>query len=114
MDAPPLSLLVLDGLADDLESVGTLRDHGEVEPYGLALVDEAAVVGALRDLLSEGLVEAWEVAGEPMRLVRCAAPSSDDESLRRYWFKWTPNGQRTWRQGQGTLDAYWEHHPPGG
>jgi hypothetical protein len=114
LETPPLSLLVLDGLADDLESLGTLRDHGEVEPYGLALFDEPAVLGALRELLSEGLVEAWEVSGAPVRLVRCPAPSDDDPSLRRYWFKWTPEGERAWRQGQSALDAYYERHSPGG
>jgi hypothetical protein len=34
-----------------------MRDHGEVAPYGLALVDDGAIVDAVRSLLSDGLVE---------------------------------------------------------
>jgi hypothetical protein len=31
---PPLTLMVLDALADDWESIESLRDHGELAPYG--------------------------------------------------------------------------------
>ena len=43
MEMPPLPLMVLNGLADDMESVESLRAHGRVAPYGLALVDEQDV-----------------------------------------------------------------------
>jgi hypothetical protein len=113
MEMPSLPLMVLDGLADDIESVGSLRDHGEVAPYGLALVDEQDVVEALRGLLNDGLVEAWELAEPHLALVPAQNPSSDDTSLRRYWFRWTPRGERLWREGQDALDAYWDAHRPG-
>lgn len=103
---PPLPLMVLDGLADDIESIATLRDHGEVAPYGLALVDERQVLDAVRDLLERGLLTVWEPTSEsPVRLGPVAAPESDDASLRRYWFGWTPDGERAWREGHDVLDA---------
>jgi hypothetical protein len=113
MKMPPLTLMVLDGLADDLESVGTLRDHGTVAPYGLALVNEEDVVDALRELLAGGLGEAWELVESKMNLVPATTPQIDDVSLCRYWFTWTADGERTWRGGRGMLDAYWDAHPPG-
>ena len=105
--------MVLDGLADDLESVGTLRDHGEVTPYGLALVDEQDVVDALRELLVGGFVEALELTEPKLGLVPAAAPQTDDANLRRYWFRSTEAGKRAWRDGYPVLDAYWDAHPPG-
>jgi hypothetical protein len=36
------------------ESIESMRDHGEVAPYGLALVDNGAIVDAVRALLSDG------------------------------------------------------------
>ncbi len=113
MEMPPLSLMVLDGLADDVETLETLRDHGQVAPHGLALVDEQAVVHAPRELLANGQVEAWELAEPQLELVPASYPAADDASLRRYWFKWTAAGERAWREGQATLDAYWDAHPPG-
>lgn len=113
MDMPPLSLMVLDGLADDMESVESLRDHGEVAPYGLALVREAEVVAAVRELLKGGLIEAWRVSSDPVELVPAASPATDDASLRAYWFRWTPDGERVWREGHDLLDAYYADHPVG-
>jgi hypothetical protein len=111
MEMPPLSLLVLDGLADDLESVETLRNHGDVAPHGLALVDEQDVVESVRRLLEDGLIAAYDSDESAGGLVPVAQPSTDDPSLRRYWFKWTPAGERVWRKGADVLDAYWEAHP---
>jgi hypothetical protein len=108
---PPLTLLVLDGLADDIESVGSLRDHGEVAPYGLALIDETDVVGAVRTLLDRGLIKAWEEAGNPVRLVPVDRPALDDTSLRSYWYGWTTAGERVWRENETVLDAYNTDHP---
>ncbi len=108
---PPLTLLILDGLADDFESVESLRDHGEVAPYGLALVDELEVIAAVRTLLEERLIEAWEAAGDPVELVPTLHPSLDNASLGAYWYRWTPDGERVWRESRATLDAYYDEHP---
>ena len=113
MEMPPLTLMVLDGLADDLESIETLRDHGEVAPFGLALVNEQDIVEAVRRLLEDGLVEAWEVAEPHLRLVPASNPLTDDASLHEYWFRWTPAGERVWREGRHQLDTYWGAHQPG-
>lgn len=114
VEMPQLTLMVLDGLADDIESVGSLREHGEVAPYGLALVDEQDVVDALRALLDEGLAQAWELTEPAFELAPASHPSTDDASLRRYWFRWTPAGERVWREGREVLHTYWDAHPPGG
>jgi hypothetical protein len=111
VEKPPLALMILDGLADDFESVESLRDHGEVSPYGLAPVDERDVVGALRRLLEDGLIEAWEASGDPIELVPTSTPAPDDASLRAYWFRWTADGERAWREGRDLLDAYYDEHP---
>jgi hypothetical protein len=61
-----------------------MRDHGEVAPYGLALVDDGAIVDAVRSLLSDGLVEVTAVAEDPAKLVSVLAPRIDEASLRGY------------------------------
>ena len=114
VEMPPVPLMVLDGMADDLESVETLRDHGEVAPYGLALVAEQTVVDALRTLLDGGLVQAWDLDESRRVLVPADNPSNDDVSLRRYWFSWTAAGERAWCEGRDVLAAYWDAHPPDG
>lgn len=60
-DMPPIALMVLDSLADGDETIDTMRNCGEVEPYGLALVGEKFIFDALRSLLAGGLVEAIEI-----------------------------------------------------
>ena len=113
MDMPPLRLMVLDALADDWENIESMRDHGEVAPYGLALVDEELIVDAVRALLTDGLIEATEIAEDPVELVPVLAPRTDDASLRSYWFRPTEAGKTVWREGHDALDAYWTAHPPG-
>jgi len=111
---PPLTLMVLDALVDDWESIESMRDHGEVAPYGLALVDDGAIVDAVRALLSDGLVEVTEIAEDPAKLVSVLAPRTDEASLRRYRFRPTEAGKKVWREGHAVLDAYWDAHPPEG
>jgi hypothetical protein len=55
----------------------------------------------------------WELALPQFALVPVSAPATDDASLRRYWFRWTADGERMWREGRELLDAYWDEHPPG-
>lgn len=114
MEMPPLPLMVLDALADDMENLESLRNHGEVAPFGLALVDEQDVLSVLRTLLHDGLIQARKPSDPPVELLPCPQPSADDASLRSYWFKWTEKGERVWREAHDVLDAYWDAHPIGG
>jgi hypothetical protein len=113
VEMPPLTLMVLDAVADDWESIESMRNHGEVAPYGLALVDHGLIVDAVRSLLSDRLIEAADVAEDPVRLVPVLTPQTDEPSLRRYWFRPTDAGKQVWRDGHDVLDAYWNAHPPG-
>lgn len=74
----------------------------------LALVDEQDVVDAGRTLLNDGLIEAWQLAESEPELVPCPEPFTDDTSLRHYWFRWTPAGERAWRDAHDAHDAYWD------
>ena len=108
---PPLTLLVLDALADDWESVESMRNHGEVAPDGLALVDEQLIVEAVRSLIDDGLVAVAQTAKHRPELIPVRAPRTDDASLRRYWFRPTEAGDAVWRDGHDVLHAYWDANP---
>ena len=45
---PPIPLMVLDSLVDGIETMDTMRNCGDVEPYGLALVGESHIFDARR------------------------------------------------------------------
>jgi hypothetical protein len=113
-DMPPLTLLVLDALMDDDETVETMRGHGNVAPYGLALVGESHVLTAIRKLLAGGLIR---VSGENFRRNgelsgrEVPEPDVDDASLRRYWFGLTPSGWQALGDADAILEAYWKSHP---
>jgi len=114
-DMPPVRLMILDSLADDAETVYTMRNCGEMAPNGVALVGESHLLGAIRSLLDGGLVEVkleHVVIGERLFVRRLAErASTSDDDLRRYWFEMTPAGQATWRQASDVLDAYRAAHP---
>lgn len=114
-DMPPLILLVLEALADDDETIHTLRDCGNVPPYGLALVGEQHILNALRAGLADGLIS---VSGEFTAPVNgglagkgVAEPGTDDASLRRYWFALTAAGEDALAQAGEALARYWERLP---
>lgn len=110
----PVRLLILEGLQQEIESVETLRDHGEVAPYGLALLDEHELIECIRALLHEGLIEAWEerLPGAALERVEPTTPVAIDEpTLRRCWFKLAPAGQAAYRAGKPELATYWDAHP---
>src|SRR3954453_5089197 len=106
VDTPPTWLMVLDGISGDFESVASLRERGGTPRHGLTRVAEHEVIDALRSLLDNGFVDAWERVGEPVELVRNESPGDDDASLRSSWFTWTPDGERAWQEGRELLDAY--------
>src|SRR5437016_1451910 len=108
----PIPLIVLDSLMDAVESVETLRDHGEAAAYGLALVADKQLIAGIRSLLGEGLIEAWEEPhpGGPLRLISVSKSRPDEATLRRCWFKPTEAGRAAWRGSEAELTAYWDAH----
>jgi hypothetical protein len=62
-DMPPIPLMVLDSLADDIETIDTMRNCGDAEPNGLALVGETFILDALRCLVADRLIEPFETVG---------------------------------------------------
>jgi DNA-binding PadR family transcriptional regulator len=114
-DMPPLPLMVLDSLTDDVESIYSMRNCGEMEAYDVALVGESYLLDTLRSLLSEGLleVEAEHVVIDGRLLTRppAPAPGTSDDDLRRYWFRITPAGHAKLRAAAEMLDSYAESHP---
>ncbi len=98
-DMPSLTLMVLDSLADDSETLTTMRDHGEVAPHGLALVGEEHIIAAIRLLLGDGLIEPLEALGV------------DDAGLEQAWFRMTPAGWAEFRDAADVLERYWDAHP---
>jgi hypothetical protein len=112
---PPLPLIVLDALADDVETIYTMRNCGDMVPNGLAVVGEVHILNALRSLLADRLVGVWQeylVVGD--RVVArppVGEPGTTDDDLRRYWFEMTPAGRTTWEAAEKELDAYWDAHP---
>jgi hypothetical protein len=112
---PPLPLMILDAIADDAETIYTMRNRGEMEPDGIALVGEAHLLDALRSLLADGLVEVeTEYVVIDQQLVNrplVSQPGSSDDDLRRYWFRPTPAGTEAWEAAESELDSYWRAHP---
>lgn len=114
-DMPPLELMVLDGLADAAETVWTMRNCGEMEPDGLALVGDAHVFVAVRSLLSQGLIEveteSFIADGRFQSRVPAGELGVADEDLGRYWFRMTPAGWKAWEAGEAVLEAYYDANP---
>ena len=108
---PPLPLMILDGLVDDSETIYSLRNCGDL-PQGVALVGEAHILDALRSLLADGLIEVEHenvVVGRWVGWRRLIGePGTDDSDLRRYWFRITAAGLRTWEAAGDVLEAYWD------
>jgi hypothetical protein len=111
----PLELVVLDSLADDVETIYTMRNCGAIEPHGLALVGEAHIREALRRLLAEGLIEVATEYAIVDRQIRNhpieGEPLTGDDDLRHYWFGLTPAGRAALEAGGDELDLFYDAHP---
>lgn len=112
----PLALAVLDSLADDCESIYTMRVHSKGwEPDGLELVGENFLLAAIRALMSEGLIEVeseYVVEGDQLIFREPpGAPGTADDDLKRYWFVMTRAGWAAWEAGAPELDSYLEANP---
>lgn len=93
-----LKLVTLSALIDDAETVESIRNHGEVPPYVLALVPEAEVLHALTSPLREGLIEAFLTDRMGAAVMPVTSPQYDDATFRTYWFLPTQSGwRRLWR-----------------
>jgi hypothetical protein len=114
-DMPPLPLMVLDSLADDSESIYSMRNCGQMDAYGVALVGESHLLDALRSLISDGLVEVEAehvvIDGRLFTRPLDQAPGTTDDDLRRYWFRMTPAGEASWRAAAEILESYVDRHP---
>jgi hypothetical protein len=91
---------------DDLESIETMRDCGESPPSGLALVEVAQIMDAIRVLLDSRLLQAWASGPPRGDLVPVAEPLRD-ASLAEYWFGPTEAGKEAWADKRSIVDAYW-------
>jgi hypothetical protein len=107
--------MVLDALADDVETIYTMRLCGDVAPTGLAVVGEVHILDALRSLLADELVGVWReyvILGD---WVIARSPVGDlgttDDDLRRYWFEMTQAGRERREAAASDLEAYWDTHP---
>lgn len=111
----PFRLEVLGVLADGAESVYTMRNCGDMKPYGLALVGENALLSILRDLLGEGLIEVESeyviVDGQLIERAPRLPPATSAEDLQRYWFVMTRAGWGVWEAGGDQVRAYHIAHP---
>jgi hypothetical protein len=111
----PFRLDVLGALADDAETIYTMRNCGAMKPYGLALVGENVLLSMLRDLVDEGLVEAeseYVIVDDQLieREPHLPLAISDDD-LKRYWFVLTRAGWAAWEAGAAQVRAYHAAHP---
>jgi hypothetical protein len=114
-DMPPLTLMVLETLAEDAETIYTMRNCGDMAPFGLALVGEAHIRDTLRTLLADGLVEIESeyviVDGRVYAQAVVGQPEVSDGALQRYWFQPTPAGIDALETAYDELAAYWDAHP---
>jgi hypothetical protein len=114
-DMPPVTLMVLDSLADDAETIYTMRNCGDMAPNSVALVGEAHLLAAIRSLLEDGLIEVENehavIDGRLFLRPLAERARTADEDLRRYWFRLTPAGEAAWQEASDVLDAYRDAHP---
>lgn len=109
----PLRLEVLGALADDAETVYTMRNCGNMKPYGLALVGENALLSKLRDLVDDGLIEAeseYLIVDDKLIEREPDLPlATSDDDLKRYWLVMTRAG---WPSGKQALNRSAPTTPP--
>lgn len=119
-DMPPLRVMLLDAFTMDTrggETLDTARACGERPPHGLALVGEARLVKAARELVTEGLVHVAEIRRDDdgqWQSVERGQPSTDDENLLRYWYRPTERGHAVLRAHEQALDRYYDTNLDGG
>ena len=115
LDMPGLELMLLDALADDSETLYTMRNCGDMQPNGLALVGKAALLDAVRELLEAMLIEVESeyVVSDGLLVERAlvSRPGTSDHDLCRYWFVMTSAGQARLGAAAPELDDYWDQHP---
>jgi hypothetical protein len=98
-------MLVLDGLQDDVEQIGSImRVLAEWRPCLREEYTSEQVLEALRRLLLGGFVAALEESIDEPVLVPVRTPDYSPTSLRRYWFEATASGRSLWEAWDRRLD----------
>jgi hypothetical protein len=111
----PLRLEVLGALGDDAETIYTMRNCGDMKPYGLALVGENVLLSMLRALVDEGLIEVeseYVIVDDKLIEREPHSPLvTADDDLKRCWFVMTRAGWAAWEAGADQISAYHAAHP---
>ena len=111
---PPLTAMLLDAFTMDPrggETLDTARDCGDQPPHGLALVGEAHLIEAARELVVSGYVHVTETRRDTdgdWQTFEVSSPSTDDESLLRYWYRPTATGTAVLRASKDALGHYYD------
>ena len=97
MARPVLDYLILDAVADDVESLVHIRD-GVADSAS----SESNLIGALRRLVQERLIEAFTISGAKAELVSAGQGVWPPVSAEDLWFQITGRGRmvhETWASG---------------
>ena len=98
MPRPALDYVVLDAVADDVESFPHIRD--QIVPSGPS--QASALVASLRGLVQERLVEACTVPTDETELVSAGEGSWPPSNVDDMWFRITGRGKmvhEAWASG---------------
>ena len=98
MARPALDYLILDAVADDVESLVHIRD-GVADSAS----SESNLIGALRRLVQEHLIEAYTISGAKAELVSAGQGVWPPVSAEDLWFQITGRGRWSMKLGRAVL-----------
>lgn len=94
-----LRMFVLDSMQDDIEDLASvMRYLVQWRSYWPHDFTEGEVLQALKSLTEDGLVEVYDESPDSAELTPVESPSTDQPSVRRYWFRPTPRGKQVWKE----------------
>jgi len=94
---PALDYLILDAVADDVESLVQIRDR-----VADSASSESNLIATLRRLVQERLIEAYTIPGAKAELVSAGQDIWPSASAEDVWFQITGRGKmvhETWASG---------------
>ncbi len=97
MARPALDYLILDAVADDVESFVEIRNR-----VAASEASESNLIATLRRLVQERLIEAYTIPGEKPELVSAGQGVWPPASAEELWFQITARGKmihETWASG---------------